>query len=84
MLDVGRMQAISYFPDLKKCIFCTSFGVLLGHVRCQQGLLVDQAKIVIIVNLQAPTTIKQLRATLGHTCYYRKFSKGYAGIIAPL
>jgi hypothetical protein len=26
----------------------------------------------------------QLRATLGHTCYYRKFIKGYAHITTPM
>jgi hypothetical protein len=41
---------------------------------------VDLAKIVVIVNFPPPKTMRQLRATLGHTCYYRKFIKGYAQI----
>jgi hypothetical protein len=47
---------------------------------CKQGLLVDFAKIVVIVDLPLPTFMRQLRATLGHTWYYKKFIKGYAQI----
>lgn len=60
------------------------FGILLGHVVCKQGLMVDPVKIVVIVNLRPPKTVRQLRTTLGHTRYYRKFIKGYAQITAPM
>ena len=70
--------------NLRKCIFCVPFGILLGHVVCRQGLMVDPAKIAIIVNLPPPASVKQLRTTLGHTRYYRKFIKGYAQITAPM
>jgi hypothetical protein len=56
----------------------------LGHIVCKQGLLVDPTKIVVIVNLQPPKSIHQLRETLGHTRYYMKFIKGYAQITAPM
>jgi hypothetical protein len=64
MLDRCRQCQISL--NLKKCIFL-SFGILLGHVVCKQGLLVDPAKIVVILDLQPLTSVKQLRETLGHT-----------------
>ena len=70
--------------NLKKCIFCVPFGILLGHVVCRQGLMVDLAKIAIIVNLPPPTLVKQLRTMLGHTGYYIKFIKGYAQITVPM
>lgn len=38
----------------------------------------DPTKIVIIVNLPPPKTVRQLRTTLGHIGYYKKFIKGYA------
>ena len=75
MLDIIKHQ---------KCIFGTPFGILLGHIVCKQGLLVDPAKIAVIVNLPPPKSVRQLRATLGHTCYYRKFTKGYAPITTPM
>jgi hypothetical protein len=80
MLERCRQCQISL--NIKKCIFGTLFGILLGHIVCKQGLLVDPAKITVIVNLPPPKTVCQLRATLGHTGYYRKFIKGYAQITA--
>jgi hypothetical protein len=65
MLERCRQCQISL--NIKKCIFGTSFGILLGHIVCKQGLLVDHAKIVVIVKLPPPKTVCQLRATLGHT-----------------
>ena len=46
--------------------------------------MVDPAKIVVIVNLEAPRNVKELHVTLVHTWYYRKFIKSYAQITAPL
>jgi len=46
--------------------------------------MVDPVKIAVILNLEALRSVQQLRATLGHKGYYRKFSKGYAQITAPM
>jgi len=46
--------------------------------------MVDPAKITVIVNLEAPKNVKQLRTTLGHMGYHRKFIKAYAQITAPM
>ena len=80
MLERSRQYQISL--NLKKFIICTPFGDLLDHVVCPNGILVDPAKIAIIIDLPLPTKVKQLRATLGHTRYLRKFIKGYAKVIA--
>ena len=82
MLEKCRQYQISL--NLKKCIFCAPFGILLRHIVCRQGLMVDPAKIAIIVNLLAPNSVKQLRTVLGHTGYYTKFIKGYAKYSADL
>ena len=68
----------------KKYIFCASFGMLLGHIVCKDGLLVDRVKIALILSLSPPTNVNMLRATLGHTGYYCKFFKGYAAITTPM
>lgn len=54
----------------EKCTFLVPLGNLLDHVVCKQGLMLDPTKIVVILNLQAPHSVKQLCATLGHTGYY--------------
>jgi hypothetical protein len=55
MLDMCRQYQISL--DIKNCIFSAPFGILLGHVVCKQGLLVDNANIVVIVNLPPPNLV---------------------------
>ena len=51
---------------------------------CRDGILVDPTNVVIILDLPPPTSVKQLRSTLGHIGYYRKFIRGYAKITAPM
>ena len=64
--------------------FGTPFGILLGHIVCKQGLLVDPANIAFTVSLEPPKSVRQLRETLGHTGYYKKFIKGYVQITRPM
>jgi hypothetical protein len=82
MLEISMQCQI--LLNIKKCIFKTTFGILLGHIVCKQGSLVDPLKIVVIVNIPPPKSIRQLRETLGCTGYYRKFIKGYMKITAPM
>ena len=63
--------------NLKKCLFCVPFGNLLGYVVFRQELMVDPAKIVVILKLEALRSVKQVLVTLGHMGYHRKFIKGY-------
>jgi hypothetical protein len=65
---------------MKKCILYATFRNFLGHVVCKQGLLVDPANIIVIVNFKPLELVRQLRKTLVHTRYYRNFIKGYAHI----
>jgi hypothetical protein len=59
MLDKCRQCQISL--NLKKYILFSPFGVLLGHIVCKKGLLVDPSKIAIIVDIPPPTSVKQMR-----------------------
>jgi len=52
MLDTCQRYQIVL--NLKKCLFCFPFGILLAHVVCKQGIMVDPANIMVIVNLEAP------------------------------
>jgi hypothetical protein len=63
MLDRCRQCHISL--NLKKCIFCAPFGILLGHVVCKQGLLVDPTKIAVILDLEPPTSVRTVEGNSG-------------------
>jgi hypothetical protein len=69
---------------LKKCIFLAPFKILLGHIVCKKGLLVDPTKIIVIMELASLISIRQLRENLGHSSYYKKFIKGYAQNTTPM
>ena len=70
--------------NLKKCIFCAPFGILLCYVDCRDGILMERAKITIIVDLPPPMTIKKIINTLGHMRYCRKFIRRYAEGTSPM
>jgi hypothetical protein len=82
MLDRCKQLHISL--NLKKCIFCTPFGTLLGHVVCKEGLFIDQEKIATILDMIEPTFLRELHATLEYTWYYRRFIRNSAKVVAPL
>lgn len=69
-------------PD--KCFIGMTEGILLGHVISQRGIEVDKDKVWVIVELQPPADLKQLRAFWGHVEYYRQFIYKHADIALPL
>jgi hypothetical protein len=64
--------------NINKCILCTIFDVLLGHIICKEVLFINRAKITMIVNLHVLENVPMLQSTLGNTIYYHKFIRGYA------
>jgi hypothetical protein len=83
-LILHRCKQCHISLNFKKFIFSAPFWILLGHVVCKQGLLVDPTKIVVIVNVPPPNLVHQLKSTLGHIGYYRNFIRGYAQITVPM
>jgi hypothetical protein len=50
-LMFDRCRELQISLNLRKCIFCVPHGNLLGHIVCREGVLVDPAKVVVIVNM---------------------------------
>jgi hypothetical protein len=57
ILILDRCRQCHFSLNIKKCIFSAPFGIWLGNVVCKQGLLVNHAKIVFIVNLPPPKLV---------------------------
>ena len=70
--------------NVKKCIFSTPIGILLGHLMCKEGIKVNLAQINVILDLKPPINPKQVRSFLEHTIYYRKFIRHYSDITFPM
>lgn len=47
-------------------------GVILGHYISATGILVDPAKIEVILLLATPCTQTEVRSFLGYAGYYRR------------
>ena len=82
MLEICRQIQLSL--NIKKCIFATPIGILLGHAVFKEGIKVDISKIKVIIDLKPPINPKQIRIFLGITGYYRKFIRHYSDITYPM
>ena len=56
----------------------------LGHVLSADGIRMGEDRIKAIIDLEIPTTIKELRSVLGMVNFVRKFIPNLAPIIEPL
>ena len=68
----------------EKCQFASDTITYLGHVVSPEGVLPDPNTINDVKNFKRPTCVRDVRAFLGLTSYYRKFVKSYSQIAKPM
>ena len=56
----------------------------LGYIIDERGVHVDLAKIQVIRDFPAPTTLTELRKFLGLANFYHRFMLGFSHITCPL
>jgi hypothetical protein len=83
-LMFDRCRELQISLNLRKCIFYVPHGNLLSHIVCREGVLLDLAKFVVIVNMSSPMSAKQIRSTLRHIGLYHRFIRRYANNTALL
>ena len=57
-LMLERCRQIKLSLNIKKCIFVTPIGILLGYIVCKEGIKVDFTKIKNILDLKPPVNPK--------------------------
>ncbi|EAL58294.1 pol protein, partial [Wolbachia endosymbiont of Drosophila ananassae] len=70
--------------QINKCKFFSKETQFLGHVLTPEGVKPNPEKVNSILQLKIPRNIKQIRAFLGITGYYRKFIKDFSQVAYPL
>ncbi|KAL3698608.1 hypothetical protein R1sor_012684 [Riccia sorocarpa] len=83
-MTFDRCREMGLALHLEKCFFMMTEGILLGHRVSGRGIEVDNEKVKVIIALEPPTNLRELRAFLGHVGYYRRFIQNYASLAAPL
>lgn len=69
-----------FFLKRSKCFFGERCLEYLGHVISGEGIEPKPSKIVAMTQWPVPSSMKDLRAFLGLTGFYRRFIRNYAAI----
>ena len=81
---LNRIQSAGITLNKAKCEFGKETIKFLGHVINSDGISADPQKIEAIVNMQAPSSVSELRRFLGMTNQLGKFSSNIAEMTKPL
>ncbi|KAH9674643.1 Endonuclease [Citrus sinensis] len=73
-----------FFLKLEKCSFAQQEVEFLGHKIAGGKLMMENAKVKVILEWEPPLKVPELRSFLGLVNYYRRFIKGYSAKAAPL
>ena len=80
----GKLKDCGLKLKASKCHLFQKRVKYLGHVISEKGIEADPDKIESVLNWPIPTTVHELRQTLGFFGYYRRFIKNYSMITKPL
>jgi hypothetical protein len=70
--------------SLERCAFCVNLKVFLTHIVCDDGLLVDPHKIIIIIVMLAPSNLTKIKQFQGIASFYRCYFWDFASKARPM
>jgi hypothetical protein len=79
-----RCQEVRINLNLKKFSFRVWFWILLRHIGCKEGLLMNPHKIEAIQQANHPYNTKELLSFLGMKTFYQRYIKDCAIKTKPL
>ena len=78
------MQQNQLKLKLSKCKFAQDKLEFLGHMISANGIATDPSKVAVIKDWPIPSSVKEIRSSLGIAGYYRRFVAGFGIICKPL
>ncbi|CAE5962860.1 unnamed protein product [Arabidopsis arenosa] len=75
---LSKCEETNLVLNWEKCHFMAIEGIMLGHKISDKGIEVDKTKIEVMVQLQPPKSVKDVRSFLGHAGFYRRFIKDFS------
>ncbi|KAG7528701.1 Ribonuclease H-like superfamily [Arabidopsis suecica] len=72
-----RCEETNLVLNWEKCHFMVREGIVLGHKISEKGIEVDKGKIEVMMQLQPPKTVKDIRSFLGHAGFYRRLPQSF-------
>ena len=79
-----RLEDTRFVLRPSKCSFMQRQIKYLGHVIDKFGVRPDESRIQAVQNFPRPTTVKEVRAFLGFSNYYRRHIPHMSDLAAPL
>jgi hypothetical protein len=67
-----------------KSIFGVTQGKLLGHIVSDSGINIDPERVTAILNLQAPTSKKEIQSFMGRINFVRRFVPNFVVMVKPI
>jgi hypothetical protein len=79
-----RLREHQLYAKFSKCEFWIKEVPFLGHVVSPKGIMVDPRKVKEILDWKPPTTVSEVRSSLGLVGYYRRFILNFSNIVKPV
>ena len=81
-LVLAKVEEANLKISPSKCRLFQKSIKFLGHIISQEGIQTDPAKIEAVTKYPVPKNVKEVRAFLGLTGFYRKFIPGFGKLVA--
>jgi len=83
-LVLERLRSAGLKLKPSKCFLLQTSVAFLWHVVSAEGVAAHPDKTRAVAEWPEPTCVRDVRAWLGLTGYYRRYVKNYASVAAPL
>lgn len=84
VLILQRLRKAGLHADIDKSEFEVQEVKYLGLIITTEGIRMDPAKVLTILNWATPRSVKDILAFLGFANFYRRFIEGFSRIVMPM